>query len=197
MKWELVSAVIFIDIFLPTILAPRHKLLPSKCLVLGIEPFSVACLFKAWPLGVSSFVQKKPFIWKKKKKKPNKPQNTPEFLGFQLGYRWSFWWGFLFQQVKLKIEVKFVLFLHQVFCFYLIKMQGVTAVLLTCSRHAYLLCSLLNMSWHVLDCVSVHSLGLQWFLNLALLSRCPVCLNQLGLLFLATKGNWNSNFLSM
>lgn len=85
--------------------------------------------------------------------------------------------------------------LHPFRCLSWIKMQEVAAVLLTCSLHASL-CSLLNMSWHVLDYVSICSLGLQWFLNSAPLSLFPVCLNQLRLLFLATKGNWNSNFFS-
>lgn len=81
-----------------------------------------------------------------------------------------------------------LLILHPFHCLSLIKMQEVAAVLLTCSLHASL-CSLLNMSWHVLDYVSICSLGLQWFLNSALLSLFPVCLNQLRLLFLATKAN--------
>lgn len=42
-------------------------------------------------------------------------------------------------------------------CFSLIKMQEVAAVLLTCTLHSFLLCSLLNMSWHVLGCVSICS----------------------------------------
>lgn len=87
------------------------------------------------------------------------------------------------------------LILYPFHCLSWIKMQEVAAVLLTCSLHAFL-CSLLNMNWHVLDYVSICSLGLQWFLNSALLSRFPACLNQLRLLFLATKGNWNSNFFS-
>lgn len=41
--------------------------------------------------------------------------------------------------------------LHHSLCFSLIKMQAVAAVLLAGGLHASLLCSLLNMIWHVLD----------------------------------------------
>lgn len=99
---------------------------------------------------------------------------------------------FFYQNMNRRISDS-CLILYPFHCLSWIKMQEVAAVLLTWSLHASL-CSLLNMSWHVFHYVSICSLGLQWFLNSALLSRFPVCLNQLKLLFLATKGNWNSNF---